>query len=316
MSVRFCVLGSGSKGNAALLQTPHLQVLIDAGFAPDELAARLAGTGAGWKSLDAVLLTHTHGDHIKRRCFGLLAEHGVQFFCHKRHARFFEGSRYFSKLKDKGLVAVFDASPFEVAPKPPLSIAPDRKPHTGFRAADCSLGDKALLRVQPIQLPHDSPPTLGFRLEVRCSGMGFQPMKEHGQAARATERWVRLAYLADLGECSDEVARAAAGVDLLALEFNHDEEMELASGRHPLLIERVLSSEGHLSNAQAAEAFRRVVELGANGGPTVLVQLHLSQECNDPTLAYQAARQAILASGVQTQVFSTRQDQRGTVHVL
>lgn len=301
MHAKFCVLGSGSKGNATLLVTPHLQVLIDCGFAPDELAARMEGTGASWKTLDAVLLTHTHGDHIKRRCLALCAEHGVQFFCHKRHAGHFAGGRCFNKLRDKGLVWVFDSQPFEIAPKAPVSIAPDHKAPgpSGFRAADCSRGDAALLRVRPIHVPHDSPPTFGFRVE-----------------ARVAERWVKLAYLSDLGEFTDDHARAAADVDLLALEFNHDEEMERNSGRPWYLVERVLGSEGHLSNKQAAHAFRRVLAHGANGGPRVLVQLHLSEECNDPTLAFRTAQQAVIAAGVQTRVYSSRQHERGTVHIL
>ncbi|MGD0093079.1 MAG: MBL fold metallo-hydrolase [Planctomycetota bacterium] len=315
MNAKFCVLGSGSKGNAALLLTPHLQLLIDAGFPPDELAARMAGAGAHWKTLDAVLLTHTHTDHIRKRCLALLAEHGVQFFCHRRHAAHFEGGRYFNKLRDKGLVWVFGDEEFHIRPKVPLSIAPDKKAQTnsGLQAAGCGQSAAVLMRVQPIPLPHDSPPTFGFRIEARlvaqAGSAGVSP-------ASAVERWVKLAYLADLGEFSAALARAVAGVDLLALEFNHDEALERNSGRPAYLIERVLGREGHLSNKQAAEAFRQVLEHGANGGPRVLVQLHLSQECNEPGLAFRAAQEVALASGAGTQIFSSRQNQRGTVHEL
>jgi len=326
MEATFCVLGSGSKGNAALLATPHLQLLVDAGFAPDELAARLAGTAASLKTLDAVLLTHTHSDHIKKRCLGLFAEHGIQFFCHKRHAGSFAGGRYFNRLRDKGLVSVFGSEPFQVRPKALAGTS------SGLRPADCGPltlpsppgGEgwgEGLLRVQPIPLPHDSPPTFGFRIEARIAAQAVaQASSLPGNAGKMpalqTERWVKLAYLADLGEFSEAIARAVAGVDLLALEFNHDEELELHSGRPSYLIERVLGSEGHLSNKQAAAALRQVLEQGANGGPKVLVQLHLSQECNDPALAFRAAQEVVTACGVTTQIFSTRQDQRGKVHVL
>ena len=50
-----------------------------------------------------------------------------------------------------------------------------------------------------------------------------------------------------------------ANVDLLALEFNHDVDLEHSSGRSPYLIARILSEEGHLSNLQALELLREVV---------------------------------------------------------
>jgi ribonuclease BN (tRNA processing enzyme) len=341
MNATFCVLGSGSKGNASLLATPHLRLLLDAGFAPDELAERMAGAGASWKTLDAVLLTHTHSDHIRKRCLALFAEHGIQFFCHKRHTAYFAGGRYFNKLRDKGLVRVFDSEPFLIRPKgivaqdrsrserglSPVTRASSLHAHAGKMPAPQS----PCLRVQPIPLPHDSPPTLGFRIEAMIAGpdrsrseplaarailRGAGGLRREAPAAVQTERWAKLAYLADLGEFHAEMARAVAGVDLLALEFNHDEEMERNSGRPAYLIERVLSKDGHLSNNQAAEAFRLVLAQGPAGGPKTLVQLHLSQECNTPLLAFQAAQEVITACGARTEVYSTRQDQRGKVHVV
>jgi len=320
MDATFCVLGSGSKGNASLLATPRLRLLIDAGFAPDELAARLAGTAANWETLDAVLLTHTHSDHIKKRCLALFAEYGIQFFCHKKHVACFQGGRYFNKLRDKGLLWLFGSEPFLIRPKVPVPIAPHRKvaQASSLQVADCGMGEAAWLRVQPIPLPHDSPPTFGFRIEVRIVGqaVSLPSPSQAGQPAPQAERWAKLAYLADLGEFSDDIARAVAGVDLLALEFNHDEAMERNSGRPSYLIERVLGSGGHLSNKQAAAALRQVLEQGVNGGPRVLVQLHLSQECNDQALAFRAAQEVVSACGLTMQIFSTRQEQPGTVHIL
>jgi hypothetical protein len=60
-----------------------------------------------------------------------------------------------------------------------------------------------------------------------------------------------LAYVADLGTWDDELARSLADVDLLALEFNHDVDMDYASERSPYLIARVLGRHGHLSNGGA-----------------------------------------------------------------
>lgn len=63
MSLRFRVLGSGSGGNATLVEGGGARVLLDAGLGPRQLAERLAGAGVDPASLDAVLLSHEHGDH-------------------------------------------------------------------------------------------------------------------------------------------------------------------------------------------------------------------------------------------------------------
>jgi phosphoribosyl 1,2-cyclic phosphodiesterase len=59
------VLGSGSRGNAVLLESGGTRVLVDAGFAPRELAARLARIGVAPESIAACVVTHEHGDHVR-----------------------------------------------------------------------------------------------------------------------------------------------------------------------------------------------------------------------------------------------------------
>ncbi len=63
-TVKFCVLASGSSGNAALLATENTRILIDAGLSMRELARRLASIGEDMCNLDAILITHEHSDHV------------------------------------------------------------------------------------------------------------------------------------------------------------------------------------------------------------------------------------------------------------
>jgi len=61
--MRFCILGSGSAGNSALVVTEGARILIDAGFSARRLAALLKLAGETLEAIDAVFITHEHGDH-------------------------------------------------------------------------------------------------------------------------------------------------------------------------------------------------------------------------------------------------------------
>jgi phosphoribosyl 1,2-cyclic phosphodiesterase len=63
--MRVWVLGSGSRGNAVLVESAGTRVLVDAGFAPRTLAARLAAIGFTPADVHGVLVTHEHLDHAK-----------------------------------------------------------------------------------------------------------------------------------------------------------------------------------------------------------------------------------------------------------
>ena len=61
--MRVISLGSGSSGNAVVVQAGQTAVLVDAGFGPRTLASRLRAVGIAPGAISAVLLTHEHSDH-------------------------------------------------------------------------------------------------------------------------------------------------------------------------------------------------------------------------------------------------------------
>lgn len=253
MSPRFTVLGSGSSGNASLLQTSDFGLLIDVGLGPRQMAARLRRIGSDWSDVGAVVLTHTHGDHWRDQTLEVLLRRQIPFYCHPDHlVELRRRSSVFRDLAQAGLLRYYRV-------ESPLNL-PDG------------------LQLSAFPLSHDSGPTFGFRI-------AREPSLFSGSWA--------MAYACDLGTWTAELVPLLADVDLLALEFNHDVPLQQASGRPNYLIQRVLGDWGHLSNEQAAALLKSVLQVSRPGRLQHVVQLHLSRQCNRPHLALQAARDAL-----------------------
>lgn len=62
--MRFASLGSGSEGNALVVQAGATTVMIDCGFGVNETVARCARLGLAPESISAIVITHEHGDHV------------------------------------------------------------------------------------------------------------------------------------------------------------------------------------------------------------------------------------------------------------
>jgi phosphoribosyl 1,2-cyclic phosphodiesterase len=69
--MKLAMLGSGSRGNATYVEVEGTRVLVDAGFSGRQVVERLARIGVDAGSLDALIVTHEHGDHT--RGVGILA---------------------------------------------------------------------------------------------------------------------------------------------------------------------------------------------------------------------------------------------------
>ena len=63
MGIQVTILGSGSAGNCALIETDQTAVLVDAGLSHRQITQRLAGIQRSLADIDAILVTHEHSDH-------------------------------------------------------------------------------------------------------------------------------------------------------------------------------------------------------------------------------------------------------------
>jgi len=121
-------LGSGSRGNATLLQTEDTKVLIDCGFSGRQMEKRLARIGVDPGAIDSILLSHHHSDHVQ----------GAEIF-HRRHgAKLFAN---FTTCAHLGLDPVNQCRVFESLER--IQLGPD-------------------LSALPVPVPHDGADNVGF----------------------------------------------------------------------------------------------------------------------------------------------------------
>ena len=296
--VRFTVLASGSQGNSAVVSCTSgtggaTRILVDAGLSCRELFRRMKLAGEDPSTLDAILITHEHQDHINglavtARKLGIPvyfteATHRawIRQVTPQKRITYAEWAAQYRERKQSGATPVEEqAEPcteaelnpelqLQACAEPPASPAPDpaRLPSVAyFRAGESfSIGDVGIC---PFTIPHDAADPVGFVFSAEG---------------------VRLAVATDLGYMPPNVQAQLRRCDLIMLESNHDLEM-LRDGPYPWSVkQRVLSRVGHLSN-DAAAAF---LEETYDGTATYLILAHLSESNNLPELARLAAERAL-----------------------
>ena len=123
------------------------------------------------------------------------------------------------------------------------------------------------LHVRAFHTPHDTDESVGYRIE--------------GEAV--------FAMATDMGRVTDEIRGGLLGADLALIESNHDLQM-LRDGPYPFpLKRRILSEQGHLSNADCASLARQL----ADSGTGTIVLGHLSRENNRPEIALKTVSEAL-----------------------
>lgn len=86
--MRTIVLGSGSKGNSTLLIEDNLKILIDVGFSYPKMKMLLEQYNYEPSCIDAILITHTHKDHIA----------GLASFVKKNHVKVYVNNKIYHQL--------------------------------------------------------------------------------------------------------------------------------------------------------------------------------------------------------------------------
>jgi phosphoribosyl 1,2-cyclic phosphodiesterase len=141
------VLGSGSSGNCTFVAAGRARILVDAGFSCREITKRLVGIGERTDSIQGILITHEHSDHI-----GGLA-----------------------RLAKKHRIPVYISARTRAAlpPNTDLTAVETIEPGKPFVIED--------LNVEPFSIPHDAVDPIAFRLSAEglcvavATDLGYLP---------------------------------------------------------------------------------------------------------------------------------------------
>lgn len=134
--MRFASLGSGSAGNATIVEAGETRLLLDCGFSVKETVQRLARLGLQPEQLSGILVTHEHDDHA-RGVFKLAARYQVPVWL--THGTWVMCQRYLPAQSP--VLRVIDAhSPFSIGE---IEVRPFPVPHDAREPAQFVFGDGA-----------------------------------------------------------------------------------------------------------------------------------------------------------------------------
>jgi phosphoribosyl 1,2-cyclic phosphodiesterase len=314
--VRFTVLASGSRGNCTVLSGGRTRILVDAGLSCRELFRRMKLAGEEPATLNAIVITHEHQDHVNG--LAVTARRlGIPVYfteaTHRAWMRWLQPRRQMSYAQWLEMVrkqaAERQAEPEAQENDPPddpngddpgesavenlVETAPASPDPALDPAPDPSSSRPPALKDDPTWLPAVEyfQPGEPFSIGDIC----LSPFTIPHDAADPvgfvfSSEGVRLGFATDLGYIPPNVREQLRDLDLLLLESNHDLEM-LRDGPYPWSVkQRVLSRVGHLSN-DAASAF---LAEDYDGQAAYIILGHLSENNNLPELARVAAERALL----------------------
>jgi phosphoribosyl 1,2-cyclic phosphodiesterase len=138
--MRFCVLGSGSKGNCTYVASEKTAVLIDGGFSGIDIERRLHSVGVDIAEIAAILVTHEHGDHV----------HGISVLS-RRHRITVYANQQTQNAAGKYLQNLHAFVPFSTG--------------SSFHIDD--------LEIHPFAISHDTVDPVGFTISAGKTRMGY-----------------------------------------------------------------------------------------------------------------------------------------------
>lgn len=262
------ILGSGSEGNATVIESDRECILVDAGFGVRELVRRLKSVNVDPESVTALIVTHEHQDHVR----------GAGAAARRWNWPVYATAGTLKSRKgtaDRGHASGESSMPISLSIEPAAKLPSPKKRRIVKHVVDThTVVELEDFTLKFVKAPHDAREPVALIATTRSTG----------------ER-VGIAY--DLGHLTERFIGHFADVDVLILESNYDGAM-LRTGPYPWSVkQRVAGPNGHLSNAEAALMARTCVHRDLRH----LVLCHLSQVNNRPEIALKTMHTALRGSG-------------------
>lgn len=217
--MKLVVLASGSEGNSTFISSDNHNILIDAGKNAKYIEGQLKSIDEDPKKIEAIVISHTHDDHVS----------ALKVFLKKCHAVIYVTEKQYYDLdflSDYDNVIIYEDSFY--------------------------IGN---IKFDSIRTSHDVSDSRNFIVTI-------------GQE--------KIVYLTDTGYLNRKYFSKLSNCDYYLMESNHDIEM-LLNGRYPKwLKQRVLGTQGHLSNKDSSFYLTKLV-----GEKTKkIILMHLSKQNN------------------------------------
>ncbi len=270
--VRVVSLGSGSSGNALLVQAGQTTTLVDAGLTVRTLVSRLQQVGVAPTAINAICLTHEHSDHASG-AIAFARQFGAALVADPRTlAAVFAQARAMRPAADDLPSDANDTHGDSTQPGAPLTASETK-------------------RIERVELATGGTTRIGA-LEVRSFAVSHDAVAPCGYLL-GTAAW-RICFVTDTGEITPLILEAMRAAHLLVIEANHD-RARLLNGPYPLYLKRrILSPTGHLSNEQTSQALAQTLD----DSPRWVWLSHLSRTNNTPDLARAHVREHLRTLGL------------------
>jgi phosphoribosyl 1,2-cyclic phosphodiesterase len=326
--VRFTVLASGSKGNSTVVSGGRTRILVDAGLSCRELFRRMKLAGEDPATLDAIVITHEHQDHVNGLAVAA-RKLGIPVYfteaTHRAWMRWLTPRRQMTyadwleqcrrqTVERQAETATLATATLETVTRGTATLEASAQEEDPTAEAEVlAAGESGEGGAGPAA-PVDGIEDKRTKEDSTGEDPAWLPAVEYFQAGQPfaigdidlspftiphdaadpvgfvfSAEGVRMAFATDLGYITPNVKAQLRRVDLLLLESNHDLEM-LRDGPYPWQVkQRVLSRVGHLSNEAAADFLCS----GYDGQAAYVILAHLSESNNLPELARVAAERAL-----------------------
>lgn len=214
------IIASGSKGNSSLFFTKKTSFLIDLGISYKRINEALKKENFLIESLDFVLITHEHIDHVG----------GIYTFIKKTKCKIYMSAGTFKGLLSKsGSKELLISSAYDEG----RIVLLEHDVDYNYNALE--IDD---FTIKPIASSHDAYEPINYII--------YNEDK-------------KISFLTDTGYVNNKYVRYLENSNAYVLECNHDPEILLNSTRPFMLKQRILSDKGHLSNDDALYILTKLV---------------------------------------------------------